>query len=596
MYDTLTDKQKKIVDCKMSQIIVKACPGSGKTYSVTARLAKLLNENKYRHQGIAVLSFTNNACDEIKGYLKDLCNINDVGYPHFIGTLDNFINSYIFLPFGHLIMGCDKRPEIVGTEYNKWYQYDSSIRKWNGYKNVIADPSYFFDKISFNREGKLIPLLPYSNYFWGKKDWDNQYLTDGSRLKTVISDLINAKEYHFSQGNANQADANYFAYRLLIEYPKISENLAKRFPTIIIDEAQDTTELQMAIIDILNASLENLMLIGDPNQAIFEWNTADPSLFMDKYKSEEWHHIPLDENRRSSQNICNLLNKFYNENMNSISDSKDCPLMPKLLEHDETTKPISAIKDQFLKECKDKSIHGKNIAIVFRGLSFGEQYFNLTNEYKDFEELPWQNGKYHVRDIVHGKYLIDNGKLKDGLKLLERGFFKLKNDDLKYVTSKYIQEQIEMEGFRNYRKNIFDFISSLPDTTNKTLILWIKEAEEKLNEKLEMDKRKGNLPISSYFPERAKENNFEYHLGTIHSVKGSTYDGLLVFLKKASANSDYKTILSKSYRKHNADTIKRDEEEIRIVYVACSRPKKLLWLAVYEGEHKKVWNDFLKYE
>lgn len=485
MYNTLTDKQKVIVDCNESHIVVKACPGSGKTYSVTARLAKLIHEKIYRHQGVAVLSFTNNACIEIKGYLKKHCDINDVGYPHFIGTLDSFINNYIFLPFGHLVMECNKRPELVGTEYNKWYEYDSSKTNIRNGRATYREPNYYFDKVSFDRNGKLIPLLPYSSYHFVKDDWDNQYIADESRLKKVISDIIEAKNFHFTKGKANQADANYLAYKLLLNYPQIANNLTNRFPTIIVDEAQDTTELQMAIIDILNAnSLKSLMLIGDPDQAIFEWNTADPSLFMEKYKSEGWHKIALEENRRSSQNICNLLNKFFNNNMNSVAESEHCSLMPEILGHDETQESITSIKAKFLKKCEDKEgISIKEIAILYRGKSFGEQYFNLAIENMNFDDLPWRNSNYHVRDIVHGKYLIDN--------------------------------------------------------------------------------------------------------------KGSTYDAILVFLRKASSAKQYKNILSTNYNEPDIDKKKRDEEEIRIVYVACSRPRKLLWLAVCEGEHKTVWEEML---
>jgi superfamily I DNA/RNA helicase len=591
MYNTLTNKQKTIVDCNESHIVVKACPGSGKTYSVTARLAKLIHEKIYKHQGVSVLSFTNNACIEIKDYLKKHCDINDIGYPHFIGTLDSFINNYIFLPFGHLVMECDKRPEIVGTEYNRWYEFDSSLRRWNGKKkkSEISDPSYFFDKVSFNKNDNPFPTAHEIEFCFSWKKFKNK---DGSYRKE-LAEIIERKNYHFNQGKATQADANYLAYKLLVNYPQIAENLTNRFPTIIVDEAQDTTELQMAIIDILNASsLKSLMLIGDPDQAIFEWNTADSSLFMTKYISAGWHKIDLEENRRSSQNICNLLNKFFNTNMNSVAESKHCPLMPEILEHDEIEASITSIKTEFLKKCKDESISTKEIAILYRGINFGEQYFNLANENMNFDDSPWQNGNYHVRDIVHGKYLIDNGILKDGLKLIEKGYLKLKFGT-KYISKKDIQEQIDNKNFRQYRYELFNFIENLSDTTNKKLSVWINEVETALGQRLNIKQAKGNVLINKLFLERDSKNDFEYHLNTIHSVKGSTYDAILVFLKKASSTKQYKNILSKTYYEPDIDKKKRDEEEIRIVYVACSRPRKLLWLSVCEGEHKTVWEEML---
>ncbi|MCK5015717.1 MAG: ATP-dependent helicase [Candidatus Peribacteraceae bacterium] len=582
----MTEKQKEIVNCDKAHIIVKACPGSGKTYSVTARLAKLISKKKYHHQGIAVLSFTNNACIEIKDYLEKHCNISEIGYPHFIGTLDSFINKYIFFPFGHLVMECDKRPEIVGTEYNKWYEYDSSKRNYRTRK--ISDPDYYFDKVSINIIDHPFPIVPVQVFHFS---WKRN--KDGS-FRQEIQDILKRKYYYFSQGKANQADANYLAYRLLVNYPQIAKNLAKRFPTIIIDEAQDTTELQMAILDILDASsLENLMLIGDPNQAIFEWNTADSSFFMKKYESEDWHKIDLEENRRSSQNICELLNKFYNYNMNSVAESEHCTLTPEILGHDETKKSITSIKEKFLKKCEDEEgMPAKQIAILYRGTRFGEKYFNLAIENINFDNLPWRNNNYHVRDIVHGKYLIDNGKLKDGLRLIEKGYLKLKFG-IKYVSREYIQEQIDNNNFRQYRYELFNFIGKLPDTKGKMLSNWINEAEAVLDQKLDIKQGKGNVLINKLFLERDSDNDFDYYLNTIHSVKGSTYDAVLVFLKKSSSTKDYKTILSKTYNEADVDKKKRDDEEIRIVYVACSRPRKLLWIAVYEGEHKTVWEEML---
>ncbi len=250
----LTYRQKCIVDLNKSRIIVKACPGSGKTFSVTARLARLLKENKLnRHQGIAVLSFTNTACNEIKKGLREDWGINNVGYPHFIGTIDKFINDYIFLPFGHLEMKCNSRPEIVGTEYNKWFDYDSSMTIIHKGKVSHRDPNYYFDKVSFKvTPGNIetpFPLMPSTSYHFS---WENkQFKKDGTYNKR-IQDIINIKKEHFKKGKANQADANYFANLISIKYPSILNNLIHRFPKLIVDEAQDTTEVQMSIIDKLD--------------------------------------------------------------------------------------------------------------------------------------------------------------------------------------------------------------------------------------------------------------------------------------------------------------------------------------------------------
>ena len=317
----LSAQQQAVVDCNEPRIVVKACPGSGKTFSVAARMAKLLQENNLsRHQGIAAISFTNTACEVIQKELKETFGCRNIDYPSFIGTIDSFINTYIFLPYAHLVMGCNYRPEIVGTTFNKWFDYDPTqtryIRGKLGERIITSrDANYYFDLISFGLNDQLLRLAPYQAYHIGKADWDNPNKKDGSPKK-VISELKEMKWKHFNAGKVNQADAIYFTFRILDKYPSIAQNIVRRFPILIIDEAQDTTELQMAIIDKLSqCGAESIMLIGDPDQAIFEWNTANPHLFMEKYNSPDWHSLDLSENRRSSEKICQLANHFSGNEM-----------------------------------------------------------------------------------------------------------------------------------------------------------------------------------------------------------------------------------------------------------------------------------------
>ena len=66
---------------------------------------------------------------------------------------------------------------------------------------------------------------------------------------------------------------------LLRQYPQIGKSIAQRFPLMIVDEAQDTSDIQMNILDsLIENGLENIVIVGDPDQAIFEWNKARPCL------------------------------------------------------------------------------------------------------------------------------------------------------------------------------------------------------------------------------------------------------------------------------------------------------------------------------
>ena len=578
----LSAQQQAVVDCNEPRIVVKACPGSGKTFSVAARMARLLCENNLsRHQGIAAISFTNTACDVIKKELKETFGYPNVSYPSFIGTIDSFINTYIFLPYAHLVMGCDCRPEIVGTEFNKWDDYDASKRNYD--RTKIIDPNYFVDKVSFNQNDEPIPLVPAQEFTFS---WSNIKKKNGEYRKEV-TDIIEAKHIHFVKGKANQADATYFAFSILKKYPSIAQDLVRRFPILIIDEAQDTTELQMAIIDKLSqCGAESIMLIGDPDQAIFEWNTANPRLFMEKYNNPNWHSLDLLENRRSSESICRLANRLSGNEMQSIANDKDYTECPILLEYANMPQSVNQITDNFIEKCNEMGLDESEYAVVFRGQKFGETNFGLVNnDSSSRQNSPWINGHYGVRDVVYGKYLIDHGKYTDGLSLIEKGCYKI-TKRVRYVPASTIRREIAEVGFRRHRAEMFDFIQKLP-STNDTLSNWITELQQKgIN--LTVDLGKANVRIESLF--RTVNHQFRQerpYLKTIHSVKGMTLEAILVFLTKKGGNGSYVKMLNDPAQKNI-----QNKEELRIVYVACTRPKKLLWIAVPK-EDVAYWRDKL---
>lgn len=587
MFSKLTNKQKQIVHSSECRIVVKACPGSGKTYSVAARLAKLLHTQYFQHKGIAVISFTRVAGEEIKKNLRKGYDINGFGYPHFIGTIDTFINRHIFLPFGHLLLGCDSRPEIVGTEFNQWYDFDTSQRRRHNGRITYREPNEYFEKVSFNADNEPIPLAPASSYHFS---WKQLKKNDGT-YKKVISDIIDSKWNHFAQGKVNQADANYFALKLIKEYPSILKNLCNKYSHLIIDEAQDTTDIQMSIIDRLDESgIENVLFVGDPDQAIFEWNTADAELFIKKYNSEDYSTIELLENRRSSDNICSLLNKICSIESVSTADVKNDPNIPEVKGY-ESNDNVQEIKNNFIEKCNELEIELNNTAILFRGKSFGEEYFELVSD-SSFDH-PWKNKHFHIRDIVHGKYLMENGMYEGSLRLLEKGYYKLQNQGLAYVSRSYLKKQINEKGFRLYRSELFDFINLLPSVGNKTLLEWVNETnlilEEKGYNKLQVNTGKAEVVIKGIF-HKQEVSELPFNLGTIHSVKGQTFDAVLLFLRK-KATKNYTNLLSSDYNELDESKRRKDKEELRLVYVACSRPKKLLWVAVPTSD-LLVWKEY----
>ena len=218
--------------------------------------------------------------------------------------------------------------------------------------------------------------------------------------------IISMKYRMIKKGYATQNDANYFAMKILEAYPNVAKSVINRFPLFIIDEAQDTSDIQMRIIDLLiENGLKDIMLIGDPDQAIFEWHGAKPQLFIDKFDVWGKNSIVLSENRRSSQNICDFTCRLSSLKGNSTAvndDVKYCPFIPIVRTYDIDN--TGELIEYFKKICSDFNIDvtPDNVAIIFRSGSL----FNAISGIKEmgFNDAPWEAECSYAKDFAKGKY------------------------------------------------------------------------------------------------------------------------------------------------------------------------------------------------
>lgn len=302
MFD-FTTEQVEFLESS-GKVVLHACPGSGKTTIVARKLANYLQCWNRPHQGIAVLSFTNVASDEIRHQATEML---PEGYcvddPHFIGTLDSFIDNFIFLRFGYLLQKKPKRPVITSPDVVNSYQF---WRK-SCYTNCLSHIGDF----RWNSNGKLTK---------NGKD----IICTGTQQ--YAPPCIQFKKRLLEKGLFFQDEVSGLACILLERYPEIAKSIALRFPVIILDEAQDTSEEQMRILDLLCAAgLESMYIVGDPDQAIYEWRNANPESFLEKMHDSEWTQLVLSENFRSSQMICNATYIFSDTNKDKKANNASGP-------------------------------------------------------------------------------------------------------------------------------------------------------------------------------------------------------------------------------------------------------------------------------
>ncbi len=564
MFTSLTEQQEEIVFNREGRFVVRACPGSGKTYCVSARFAHKLHNWFPKYAGIAALSFTNVAWQQIEKKLGAQFSVQlPLSFPHFLGTIDSFINNHVFLPYGHMLMNPSKRPVLVGEPHGGW-----SGRSY---------PEKLFDKINIDIDGQL--FFPHPRQKPGNEG--------------TLEQAFRCKRRLLRSGYATQQDANYFALRILEEYPQVARSLVYRFPMLIVDEVQDTSEIQMRIIDkLIENGLGEVMLVGDPDQAIFEWNTARPDLFIEKNEAWQDNSITLNENRRSSQNICDFTSHLSSLDEVSVSiddDVTDHEHEPQILGHDGD---YVRVIDEFINCCNDQNIalNPENVAVVCRANTTVKEIDCLLSG-QDVEPAQvgiWDNMSTLARELCRGKFLIDNGAWQEGFKLIERAYYREKQGT-RFCRGEDLDMLMETEGFANWRRLIYGIIQRLP-ATDRTLQAWINQANERLREYFDGERvlgtparRVAELKVADAFDLGDQQlAQHELHLGTIHSVKGATFEAILVFLKKrAGQGRHYATLL------RTGITIEGNEE-LRNVYVAISRPRRILFVAV-PHEDMDLW-------
>lgn len=540
--------------------ILKSCPGSGKTFVVAKKMISEMENWKYKNSGIALLSFTNVAHEEVNKQIYNLSGISKIEYPHYTGTIDSFISQFLFLPFGHLIMKCSEQPSLIK---------DNSV----GITNFVKEKMWKLECHKNNCD-------PLDFYIDDKEGVVNNR---GSINCSIISNkpCENFKKRFYSHGFATYKDIIIIAKMILKMYPHIGTLLAKKFPMIIIDEAQDTSYEQMEIIDLLvKYGVNNIMLIGDPDQAIYEWRDADPSVFLDKFKSNEWQSKELNDNFRCSQKICDATKIFSTLSDISVAqgDTSNSNFMPLLLRYNNSNK-IEAI-NHFLDICRknDIKISPENVAVLVRGKAglVGKDYSQINDLWKT----------QVTKLFSEAAYERDYKSIKRALELVEKGLLQF------FITSKtHFTNNSEVENYirkvmpiDKWRKFVLDFCRSMPNSDIE-LDIWKKsinqliidvslkysiqvrsavEIKTKTRDKVFNDFL--NQPVKNFY---ATSFECDYLNSTIHAVKGRTFEAVLLLIdsrgKLTSNMINNKPI---------------ESEEIRTAYVAMTRAKQILVVAI----------------
>jgi len=559
-----TIEQSVAIDQK-GLCVLSACPGSGKTFTVAHRIKRIVSEKRLLpYQGVTALSFTNIAKDSI---IKEYWEITgkQIGSPHYVGTIDSFLNNVIFKPFSHKLIGDGKKEIKILDVHSDWL-------------NIIYPNSAQFkinpQNITFNINGEIVYQtrrladIKQQEYIeWLKKDL----------LKKCI---------------VTQADVNFFCYEILKKHLNINRALIDKYPYFIIDEAQDCSAIQMGIIDLLvERGHAEVMLVGDAYQAIYEWRDADPLLFVKKETANNWQKKELLLSQRSGEAICQFLNKFHSNR--AIKQD-----VARIELNDAEVKVVHCtdtqiLCDNFLEDVKRKNIPilKEKVAILYGGhaskINFRKMNIDPLNIWKNSDDAITNARKVYSLPLLSKIAFIERN-YKKAYSYLEKFFYFLIED--KHLASSDDIRGHLLDKIEN-RVALWTLCTNLPpleiaidDWICKVNILISKTAQQLgISRRIEIKKTKKVTNFNIYcelfgtgIPFRAINN---VTLENVHQIKGRTFEAVMVFIDSGSGNFklsigklgkilQHKNLLSGDYH-----------EDGRCFYVAASRARRLLWIA-----------------
>lgn len=283
----LNEEQKKAIYEEKSVLLI-ACPGSGKTRTLTYKIAYELSKIESNKQFVIAITYTNNAAEEIKERVEIL-GVDTTQL--WIGTIHSFCLHWILRPY-HLYLNDLKSGFTV---INSYHTEKILTKLCEPYKKQKI--SYWDCGVIAKPDGIHLTCMNTSKHNLLKEIVDQYY--EILRKNNVI-DFEQILKYSWDLINKNSI---------------ISKSLSKIFSTILVDEYQDTKEIQYHIISKIlksNNGYTKAFIVGDPNQCIYDslGGFPMPKSELEKLLGFELIDLTLNKNYRSSDKIVQYFDYF----------------------------------------------------------------------------------------------------------------------------------------------------------------------------------------------------------------------------------------------------------------------------------------------
>ena len=609
--DELNEEQRKAAEKIDGPVLILAGAGSGKTRTVTYRIAHMIKEKGISPLNIMALTFTNKAAKEMKERAEAL-----------IGPDANNLVVSTFHSFSVRLLKTYSDRIGYGRNFNIYDVDDqktiiNKIKKDMNIKNDDISPAKTAGRISKLKEQGI-----------GIEELEEQ-IDIRIPANRIFRDIYQKYDETLKANNAMDFSDLLLNAKKLLEDPYVLERVQDRYRYIVVDEYQDTNDIQYEIISKIAEKYKNICVVGDEDQSIYAFRGANINNILNFERDYKNAFVAkLEQNYRSTKTILDTANELIKNNKSSKGK--------KLWTNGEKGEKIKVFNastvyeeaEFIVNEIKAKARDGKlykDMTILYRTNSqsrvLEEKLLAANIPYKIYGGMQFFQRK-EIKDILaylnllnnpndnHNFYRIINvPKRSIGDKTLEKlGEIANEKGISMLESTKYIDEipgirasvkeaakdfyKMMHEIYENLDelsiKEVFDevliktkYIDSIEDNKEDR----VKNIEELLNSISESERQNPGMSLSEYLDmvsltsstdDIEDEENF-IKLMTIHSSKGLEFD--YVFIAGMEDGL---------FPSCNFDTSEEEiEEERRLCYVAVTRAKKELYIS--HVSERMVW-------
>lgn len=448
----LNEKQLSAVssDAQYSRIIAGA--GSGKTRVLTFRIAYLIANVNVAPEAILAITFTNKVAKEMLQRATQL--IPDIAYRLKIMTYHSFAARFLRMEIHHLgypksftILDDDDQLKIIKT-----IAVEKGFRRGD---DIVKQSSRY---ISSNKSKGILPETIHveQERFTNEKLCLEFYQAYEEKLQRMA--------------NLDFDDLLIKAIMILQNFPEVQKRWQHKFSHILIDEFQDTNDIQNTLLNLMMTSTTCLYVVGDPDQTIYSWRGANQSIMLDLHQKYPIETIILNQNYRSTQTILDLANTLIDHNrlrvkkdLFSTHPGGDPIVVQRLANHEEEARwVISDIQ----KQVREKNVSLKDIVILYRAnyltLPFEKELNRLSIAYKIFGGMRFYQRK-EIKDVLaYFKLLtndLDDVSFERIINVPRRG---IGDKTIETIKSEALKEKVSL---MQYIRHIASFQTSLKDKT-----------------------------------------------------------------------------------------------------------------------------------